>query len=1274
MEIFKNIFYKNKLIISTIIILILIIPLINDNTFPNSTIVSKTFFFIYFVIASLVIAIISFLFFKQGKILINISKIDIFLFILISFISINRLVIQSHFGFSIRYIELIGLTFLYLILRIQSSKNYIWFLLAIIASGIVQVVLGTLQLLGIYASNHSEFNLTGGFSNPGPYAGFLAAIFPIALGTYLFKDKIITLNDKYVKNKSITTSTINYVLEYFPLLGIIGIVLVLPATHSRAAWLSVFFSSVVLMEKKYSILSKFLKRISFGQSVFLITSILCLIATGLFGIYNFKKNSSDGRLFIWNNTLDIIEENPVFGIGFDRFKSHYMNYQANYFSRNGENAEVLVADNTYYAFNEWLQFIAENGFIGLVLLGILIYCIFKLNLKKEFHHIYVPLLNGLFSIGIFAFFSYPMQILPIKLILVILVALLANLDVRKYTYTKKVNLFTFKLLKVAICTVTLMALTRGILYTKNLEQNFKTLQNALDSYMYGNYQSAINNYKSLYNVFKKEGDFLMNYGKALSANKQKRQAIEILLEAKQYVNNTLIETTLGNTYKDLKRFDKAEKSYKKAANMIPSRFHPMYLLAKLYDYMGERGQAIIMAKTILDKEIKVSSTTIEEMKADMNKMINKYKLLDIQPFRSNSSYISKLNKALDLANENKVELLKVLNHYKSPKDSLKLEAAEFLISNMAHHGSRGIDTFYDQVCNVVEKERIRFIKKYPKSNPWIIRNNSIKVFEETEDSLKKAISYAKNKFIPDLKQIKSEYIIENIDLAFKTYEKKHLNLCSSKKDFFRYILPYRSNDEPLVDGRRKRLYEKYKWIHDSLKTQPLDSVVKSLSISLDITAVFGDENPFKNTPSIEQIEKTHFGNCLSLANYMVNILRAVGIPAGIDSNLRWGDYHKSMGHVWVFYLNKDKFVPINIGLGDKFETLQELYRFSSLTKVYRLSFDSKKDITHQYKKTYNFQIPIIWENTNPKTENIFLAVFDKKLGWDKIQVADSLSNKNAFFNNVCANIVYLPVTYDQNKITPINYPFELQFDGTIKYFKINDNEKIKRAQITRKYPPFFTRTKKEKIKWAKSLNDCKIQGSNSNYEDSYQDLHEFKSYNSLNQQKIFFPRTYNYTHYRLKTPQNKNINISRFILINEKGHPIYEWDKATIPDIEKSNIYKITDSLPLTFIEKKGFQMTYTFKEPTKVGGIIVQTRNDDNNVVNGDFYELMLWNKDWVSLGRKKAKDTLLTYNELHKDGLYWIKNLTKGNEEFIFSFDDSGKQFWTGVSEYESVNLGLD
>ena len=235
---------------------LVVLPSINISDYVQSTITSK---FIVFTFSCLLLFggfILIFIISESQTI--KISKLDIILLLLVGYITINRYFFQFNFGFSLRYIELLGLGVLYFILRSLSYKNYIWLLLAVVISGIIQAVYGNLQLLGYYSSNHSGFKLTGSFFNPGPYAGFLVSVFPIALGIYLFKEKIINqlLFNLSTKRYLILNTIIKLFLGYASLLGIISIILVIPATRSRASLLAVLISSALMLELRYQIIKK----------------------------------------------------------------------------------------------------------------------------------------------------------------------------------------------------------------------------------------------------------------------------------------------------------------------------------------------------------------------------------------------------------------------------------------------------------------------------------------------------------------------------------------------------------------------------------------------------------------------------------------------------------------------------------------------------------------------------------------------------------------------------------------------------------------------------------------------------------------------------------------------------------------------------------------------------------------------------------------------------------------------------------------------------------
>ncbi|WP_281299297.1 O-antigen ligase family protein [Flavobacterium limnophilum] len=605
-------------------LLFLVLPQVNSPEYVLPTITTKLIYFLYGNL--ILLGLYSFTLVFTKSISFSFSKIDIALLVLVLYITLNRYCIQSHYGFSIRYIELLGLSFLYVVLRNIGLKNYPWLLLAIVVSGIIQAVYGNLQLLGYYTSNHSGFKMTGSFFNPGPYAGFLVSVWSVALGMYLFKDSITAQVESNKKSSSfILNIIIKYIFEYIPLLGIISITIVLPALQSRASWIALIVSSAILVELRYRFLRNGLKQVTAKfQKTALIVLAIGIVSAGLFSLYHYKKASSDGRAFIWKVTSEMISDNPLFGVGFDRFKANYMNYQADYFAKNGETAEVLVADNVYYAFNEGLQFVAENGLLGFLMLLIVLFFLLQTKLTTESETTFITK-TGLFTIGVFACFSYPMQILPIKLVVIFLLAILSNYSMA--TFQLKITENTKQLLfyKVSFVLIAFLTMNNTFSYTKKLSQAFITWNNALNSHQYGDYNGAIQEFELAYPILKKDGDFLMNYGKTLSMAGNPHKAIVLLEQAQVYQNNTVIATALGDSYKAIKQYNKAEACYKQAINMTPGKFYGPYLLAKLYDDSKQKEKAITLAKEILNKKIKVPSTAIEEILLEMKKILTKYK-------------------------------------------------------------------------------------------------------------------------------------------------------------------------------------------------------------------------------------------------------------------------------------------------------------------------------------------------------------------------------------------------------------------------------------------------------------------------------------------------------------------------------------------------------------------------------------------------------------------------------------------------------------------------
>jgi len=65
------------------------------------------------------------------------------------------------------------------------------------------------------------------------------------------------------------------------------------------------------------------------------------------------------------------------------------------------------------------------------------------------------------------------------------------------------------------------------------------------------------------------------------------------------------------------------------------------------------------------------------------------------------------------------------------------------------------------------------------------------------------------------------------------------------------------------------------------------------------------------------------------------------------------------------------------------------------------------------------------------------------------------------------------------------------------------------------------------------------------------------------------------------------------------------------------------------------------------------------NNIVKGDRYKLFYWDFGWISLGEKIADTNRLEYLHAPTNALFLIRDLTKGKQERIFTYENN-KQIW--------------
>lgn len=402
------------------------------------------------------------------------------------------------------------------------------------------------------------------------------------------------------------------------------------------------------------------------------------------------------------------------------------------------------------------------------------------------------------------------------------------------------------------------------------------------------------------------------------------------------------------------------------------------------------------------------------------------------------------------------EFDKVIQHYSTPQDSLKLQAAYFLIRNMRghhHYESKNL-SHYNEVLRQAAQRADK-------------RNYIIKKFDSLRSIYGETLSYKS-----DYKVIKDSLLIQNIDYAFKAWEypwARHLSF----EEFSQYILPYKvSTEKPSY--WRKKLFNQFEWISDSLKSGA--SVKQVCSAINDNLHYFKFQFPFSYPTALDydNMVTGNVGKCSDASSLTVYAMRAMGIVAVVDYTPQWAT--RNYGHTWNSVRYEDgRFINFqgtetNPGL-TKVEYDPNEGWFFKRSKIYRVSFSQTdlnepivrndkeevpslfldrfyEDVTQDFLPVKDIEIDI----TDAKVadgELAYICVFDNQK-WEPIDWGRIKDNK-AFFRRIGTGIVYIVGHYSKNEFEFSSAPFILQEDGEIKYL-ISDTTTSSSIKVHRKYP------------------------------------------------------------------------------------------------------------------------------------------------------------------------------------------------------------------------------
>lgn len=405
----------------------------------------------------------------------------------------------------------------------------------LIASAIVYFLLNCLvvyefylcicQVIGVLESNHACFAMTGSFANPGPLGGMMAMSL-VMLVTFVWKNRDVKVwHIRTVVILSIVSSILCFI--------------VLPASMSRAAWLAVGIALAVFGFKELE-LKKWIKGHKI-KSVLLLLLMFVLVA----GAFSLKKDSAIGRLHIWHMELRAIIDEPWSGYGRGTALGVYGDTQAEYFLEKPRSPIIVkVAGSPEFPFNEYFKIGIEYGIF--VMFGVILFLIsFIMILLKSRS----PFAYGLIVLGVFAFFSYPLDAIGIK---------------------------------------------------SDAERSWESVRHLLSL---GLYEDAVIALEPLYENLKDNDDYLYDYGFALYKCGKSDASIDVLMQGTSISANPMFYNIIGKNYEAQEAYDKAEASYLHAYYMVPHRIYPLTLLMRLHVRQGNDAEALRYGRKILNSPI-----------------------------------------------------------------------------------------------------------------------------------------------------------------------------------------------------------------------------------------------------------------------------------------------------------------------------------------------------------------------------------------------------------------------------------------------------------------------------------------------------------------------------------------------------------------------------------------------------------------------------------------------------------------------------------------------
>lgn len=601
-----------------------------------------------------------------------------------------------------------------------------------------------------------------------------------------------------------------------------------------------------------------------------------------------------------------------------------------------------------------------------------------------------------------------------------------------------------------------------------------------------------------------------------------------------------------------------------------------------------------------------------------------------------------LEHVLAMAGKNRTELEKVLKRYATnPADSLKLKAAEFLIENMPGKYSEYMEGQWSDLATVYLR--------------WTSSSDKQMVLDayKLDEPVRK----------DDVTHITAEYLISNIELAFKVWREIPWGKEIPFDIFCEEILPYRVGMEPLENWREKVLAS-FADLYESFRedTTGITSVQACCRVN-DMLPRFRMDKDFPDM-SYTQLMATTRSTCDGMAALTIFAMRGLGIPVTLDYTPKWDNL--PTGHSWnsVYDNTSGKHISFmgtqsNPGQPHQGTTLLKTKAFRRMYgHQHNVSTEEAyispllQDVNHIVDITSETEYCIdIWfsipEDHSTQKGHIFLATLNE-MEWQPIAWG-IVTPWNLEFHSLKRGL-YLPVYYHDGVLTPAGNPFKFQQTSCHFYqphsFRITSFKSIAQSDYI----------------WCHKMIGGRFEvATRVDFSDA-KTIHTVDNIPGPHYNDVSVNLSSAYRYIRYVSPVDGRGNVSMLEFYDENNEIIRGAAIGTSGKNEATSNDKVFDGDVDTFFEAASGPSWagLDFGEPRRISRIRYLPRTTGNGIYEGHVYELFYWNgKEWQSLGQKTATSQILQY-DAPVNTLFFLKNVTKNRmhkKPFVF---ESGAQQW--------------